>query len=338
MNAGQVSATEYMAANASFTTDSSRGGPRVLLAFVIVLAAGWTGGGRGAAAQNESVRNPHGNPGQCTSCHASATAGRRDLRFDGDVSQLCRSCHDGQAAAREAHPVNVVPSAAVAGRIPPGLPLTDGILTCVSCHDVSPDCRAGQPEEAPRYKLLREWYASRPLLLCLSCHGEKDYRPFNVHDQLEGGVAKTDTCAWCHAEVPDVNAYRLENASYPLRAGSDELCGNCHKVPGDHPLVSHLGAIPSAEFMWRMSAYEMQPQMRMSFAQLYRYASITRRTPRSIPLDENGRITCYTCHNPHEKGLLPSSNPRSLGAEPKKAVHHRVRAREGKVCVVCHEK
>jgi hypothetical protein len=87
-----------------------------------------------------------------------------------------------------------------------------------------------------------------------------------------------------------------------------------------------------------MSAREMQTKMRMPFPQLLAHARAIKRIPRSIPLDEAGRITCYSCHNPHEKGLLPEANPRSIGADAKQAANHRLRVREGKLCVACHQK
>ncbi len=99
-----------------------------------------------------------------------------------------------------------------------------------------------------------------------------------------------------------------------------------------------MDATPSPEMKWHMSAYEMQSTMRLAFPQLLKYARATKRAPRSMPLDERGRITCFTCHNPHEKGLLPAGNPRSVGAEPKQTVNHRLRTHEANMCVACHEK
>jgi hypothetical protein len=212
------------------------------------------------------------------------------------------------------------------------------MLTCLSCHDVGWGCTAEQPRVAPNPGFLRRWQASDPLAFCLHCHALGDYRPFNAHDQLDTGRVEIDTCAWCHLDVPDVNSRAAEDVTYALRGKSVEICANCHSVAQGHPTGSHMGAVPSAQFLWHMAAYELQPKMRLPFEQLFEYASTARRSPRSIPLDENGRITCYTCHNPHEKGLLPSSKPRSVGAEPDQAEHHRVRAREGKLCIVCHEK
>ena len=88
-----------------------------------------------------------------------------------------------------------------------------------------------------------------------------------------------------------------------------------------------------------MSAYEMEPKMHLPFKQLLEYVQAADRAPQSFPTDERGRITCWSCHNPHEKGLLPGWNPRSIGAEPKKATNHRLRAHEGDyACRACHQK
>lgn len=95
----------------------------------------------------------------------------------------------------------------------------------------------------------------------------------------------------------------------------------------------------SAQMQWYMSAYEMEPRMHLPFKQLLEYVRAAHRAPKSIPLDEHDRIMCWSCHNPHEKGLLPSWDPRSVGAEAKKATNHRLRAHEGETgCKACHQK
>lgn len=178
-----------------------------------------------------------------------------------------------------------------------------------------------------------------PMKFCFQCHAEENYRSFNAHDQLEADEMKVDTCLWCHTSVPDVSLRLEGGALHTLRRKSFGVCRSCHRVAQNHPTGgSHMDAIPTADMRWHMSAYEMQSTMRLSFPQLLKYARATKRAARSMPLDDQGRITCFTCHNPHETGLLPARNPRSVGAEPKQAVNHRLRVHQGNMCVACHEK
>jgi len=317
-----------------------RGRPWVFCALAALLLLVQISAGEEATVNKEEpAKNPHGDPALCSCCHTSAVGGRNTLRFDGNVSQLCQSCHNGRLATREAHPVDLAPSASTMQKIPSDFPLENGMLTCLSCHDLTRGCKAGQPAAAPNRNSLRGAGVSHPLEFCFRCHVKENYRSFNAHDQLEAGKAKTDSCLWCHVSIPDVDSRLKEGASYALRSKSFGVCSNCHRVARDHPTgSSHMFATPSAKMLWYMSAYEIQPQMHLPLKQLLGYVLAAKRAPSSIPLDERGRITCYSCHNPHEKGLLPDWNPRSVGAEPKQAVNHRLRAREGNTCRTCHQK
>jgi len=294
--------------------------------------------GENSTGKNDIAQNPHGDSGLCSLCHTAAAGGRETLRFDGNVPRLCASCHDGRSARREAHVAGVKPGRALAQRIPPAFPLEHGTLTCLSCHDVARTCRTGPADSTRDRNFLRGERGPDPLTFCFFCHDAERYRPFNPHDQLENGRPKTDVCLWCHVRVPDVNTKRGEQAWPALRTKGVGICRNCHTVAPEHPVRAHLGATPPPEMMWYTSAYELKAQMRLPFERLLEYARTARRTPRSIPLDEGGRITCYSCHNPHERGLLPGRNPRAVGAEPKHATNHRVRSRDGTLCVVCHQK
>ena len=309
----------------------------VVLVPAVVLAL------ESASVGNEETRepmpNPHGDRTQCSACHVPTAKGQGPLRFGGNVLQLCQSCHDGQRATREAHPVGMVAANMARQKIPSDFPLDDGRLACLTCHDIAPDCETKPPMSQSTPNRLRGGRLASPMLFCFCCHAEEDYRPFNSHDQLEGDKVKIDTCLWCHTSAPDVNVRREGEALSTLRRKSSEVCRSCHVVTENHPTGgSHMGATPPREMMWHMSAYEMQSTMRLSFPQLLKYARSTQRAPRSMPLDDRGRITCYTCHNSHERGLWPARNPRAVGAEPKQAVNHRLRAHQGKICVACHEK
>jgi len=285
-------------------------------------------------------KNPHGDVAMCSTCHKSNNGGRGSLVFDADVPQLCQSCHDGRHATREAHPVNLMPSVEKAMKIPSDFPLDNGKLTCSTCHDVTWRCSIEQPESVSDHNHLRGGPTSARLEFCFNCHTKQDYQPFNVHDQLESGRQKTETCLWCHISVPDAGSDIRDAASYGLRDKAVELCRNCHSVPAGHPTGDpHMNSKPSAGMMIYMSAYEIRHKMHLPLKQLLKYVQAAKRGPRSIPLDENGNITCYSCHNPHERDLLPGWNPRSVGAEPEKAKNHRLRIREGDIaCRACHQK
>jgi hypothetical protein len=50
-----------------------------------------------------------------------------------------------------------------------------------------------------------------------------------------------------------------------------------------------------------------------------------------LPLDRKGQITCATCHNPHQKGLIPDQRAGAGGA----GAAHRHRIHEN-LCIKCH--
>jgi hypothetical protein len=286
----------------------------------------------------EKVQNPHGDAALCTACHTSAAGGKGAVRFNGNASQLCRSCHDGRHAVREGHPSDLSPGDEIAKRIPSDLPLYDGMLTCLSCHDVVLRCTPEQSASGANRNFLRGVAKVAGVAFCFRCHVEEKYRPFNVHDQLDNGKIKMNTCEWCHIKSPEATIRLKIGEPYALRTSSFILCSSCHNVGMAHPSNSpHLALHVTSDILDYMSAYELQPQMDMSMPALLHYVRAAKRYPRSIPLDADGSIVCYSCHNPHEKGLLPNSNPRSIGAEPKHAGNHRLRARRGDICVACHD-
>ena len=72
-----------------------------------------------------AIRNPHDRDGRlfCQKCHVPEGKLRQP------ISALCSGCHK---LPRDNHPVQVAP------RTPPrsqAVPLSDGLVTCISCHD-----------------------------------------------------------------------------------------------------------------------------------------------------------------------------------------------------------
>jgi len=162
-------------------------------AAILLLGLVWAG--QNDPNPQEFAENPHRDTAPCLACHTSAQGGRDTLRFNGDVSVLCESCHDGRLAAREAHAVNLTPSPTMAQRIPADLPLEGGVLTCLTCHDIAQDCSGKPPAQPFDPSFLRGAGKSDHLTFCFHCHVPEDYRPFNPHHQLEAGKPKPDAVA-----------------------------------------------------------------------------------------------------------------------------------------------
>lgn len=307
----------------------------VSFVFFLGLAASLGLGSMSAVGEEESpqalAKPPHGEAEMCTACHVSDDEGEfSTLLFEGDVMALCQSCHDGEKASRELHPVDVPASE----RTPSDFPLKEGRMTCLTCHDMAKACRAGAAN--PSY--LRGKVGSKRVEFCAHCHGTEQARPFNVHDQVGANGLKTDTCLWCHVGTWQTDTSGYENPVYLLRPYGAALCENCHSVASDHPASEpHMNTLPSEDMMWIMAANEMRYKMKLPFKDLLSFVKAAKRRPRAIPLDAQSRITCYTCHNPHETGVIKASNPRALGAEPKQAQRDRLRAsKKGQMCQACH--
>jgi hypothetical protein len=79
-----------------------------------------------------------------------------------------------------------------------------------------------------------------------------------------------------------------------------ELCLGCHsrQYYFSHPVNANHHLIPSDEMLSMMKASEAQ------------FGVI-------LPLNFKGEIMCATCHNPHERGVIPVEKAASSGASEK---------------------
>ncbi len=283
----------------------------------------------------EKAKNPHGKKADCSTCHSAEPATNANLKFK-TAEQLCTDCHDGVRANREIHPAGMKPSEKLLKNISKTFPLDNGKVSCLTCHDALLQCK-GKKNQEENMNFLRGNKPEKEF--CFNCHVKEDYTPFNVHDQLDkNGKKKEDVCLWCHTEVPKLSEKMKPSTDFKLRAESEQLCGNCHSVsqnhpvlgnhpiPGNHPIVGrHILAKPTPETFKEMADY-----LKMDKKEYEKY--------QVFPLDSTGRITCFSCHNPHEKGLFPAKNPRSMGADEKEAKSTRLRRKKPgeNSCKVCH--
>lgn len=258
--------------------------------------------------------NPHWTGTHCRECHTDEQGG--ELRFRGDSIQICNRCHATQAASSEPHPVGVILPEAMKRQTTHRWPLQEGKITCLTCHDALPQMYDKPFEQFFNSSFLRIRPAASQDELCFSCHDKKDYRKENPHQQLDAaGTIMEQTCLSCHRTVPDVRQTSAYNTvANSLRDEAEKLCTSCHGGKhADHPVRgNHLVAVPDT----------MREIQRLKTNEQGVY----------LPLFGN-RISCVTCHNPHQRGVLKQSGVSAGAGE-----EYFLRLRRGQtLCIHCHQ-
>jgi predicted CXXCH cytochrome family protein len=245
-------------------------------------------------------KNPHT---ECGSCHSSnkPQAGSELFGPGIDPSSLCLNCHD---YAVNHHPVNFAPDD------PSGfpLPLFGGKVRCLTCHEI----HGGKDHEGLRRLLRGGPYVDRREI-CFKCHIREEYATINPHEMVdsEGGFKRVNgkvVCLFCHEKQPDPVLDWTSTVKF--RADVAFLCWRCHPpMPGPF-FDQHFLVTPTPETLKTMR--ETEQRLIVIF-----------------PLVPRGRITCSTCHNPHQKGVIIHEGP-SKGSD---AVS---KLRMPSICFGCH--
>ena len=263
--------------------------------------------------------NIHYNRNYCLECHTTypenSETGKRNLKFNGDYKLLCK-CHY-EDAVKDPHPVDIIPSQEIKIRIPSGFPLSNGKITCSTCHDISIQCRDISETYGKQEKFLRRGPFSNILDECFLCHDSNNFKRFNPHKQLDknGNIIK-GTCLYCHSEVPDVKI-RDKKTELKLIESRTALCRACHmNTNGTSLHDKHILRLPTVDVLDRIKATEKKYNIR-------------------LPLTADGKVTCVTCHNPHEKNLIPDY--RSGAIEAERDDTSTSSGFSGAVCTKCHE-
>jgi hypothetical protein len=258
--------------------------------------------------------NVHYTGKYCDVCHEKKPepGGEKYLRFNSDFNLLCK-CHMYKPG-EYTHPVDIIPSEEKRKKIPPDLPLQNGKLSCITCHDISLQCEENPEVQFSNRRFLRGAPFAKRTELCFKCHDDTQYRKLDPHNnQLdENGNIVAAKCLYCHKKKPD----ELTDSFQEVKLLGDPLtlCQRCHMKSANHPANANHLVMPSLNILSKIKETERQ------------YDVI-------FPLDYNGKIFCATCHNPHQKGVIPSER---IGA--------RVAGSEfgqrfpGKICLACHEK
>lgn len=255
---------------------------------------------------------PHWDGQSCATCHGEEKPTAIE-NFDDDA--MCGKCHDRSDTLSCRHPSNIAVGNTDSVSLPDDFrsAIRGGQVVCTTCHDPLVQCQGDKlaPYLNPRF--LRGGEFRRPDEACLQCHEKAAYPKLNPHAQLKGTEPKQEVCTFCHE--PTAGSI---SASSGLRIDPSTQCLGCHPV-SPHPMA---GVLSSGIYEWMHLAVPSESTARQM--------SATRaRSGERLPIDpKTGKVTCATCHDPHEIGVI-AGDPQYLD---------RARLRPVARCENCHEK
>ncbi len=264
----------------------------------------------------------HFNEKHCTECHLQlpSKGGETFLRFS-DYTATCR-CH-GYTSENYSHPVNIPLPAEIKEKMPPDFPLQEGKITCNTCHAIEIQCDIEHDSQQLKRKFLRRYSFQSRTALCFQCHEESNYKRLDPHEQLdEAGEIIEEKCLYCHEIKPDEKQATLKKqrrgapGTVEFVAELSTLCFRCHFRQTKRHIVNmnHLQRPPA-----KIRANMLKSERKLRVI---------------LPLDDAGSITCATCHNPHQRGVIPFESPGAKGASEKSRL--RVTNTNNQICKVCH--
>ncbi|MEW6428945.1 MAG: hypothetical protein AB1568_13025 [Thermodesulfobacteriota bacterium] len=239
---------------------------------------------------------------ECIWCHDAGY----DLHKDG---MFCLDCH-GDFLTNH-HPVDFSPpeSEMLSWR-ESSLPLYDGKIQCLTCH-------AGHHggENRETLMLLRGGEYPDFRQFCFKCHYQEKYAAIDIHQMLDDGgnfrqLNGRLVCSYCHIETPHPDKDTTYDVHF--RADAPFLCWRCHPAMPGNFFHEHFLVKPSEKVLARKQQYEQEHTV-------------------ILPLVPRGKISCSTCHNPHQKGVL-SEPAAARGAD----YWARLRLRPTELCLACH--
>jgi len=226
--------------------------------------------------------NPHKSGVFCFLCHEKEPRpGDKELHLKSGSVQICKGCHNNKRARADNHPVGIAPSKERGVKVPDVVPLENGKLSCVSCHQLS--CQ-GQSKTQNSF-FLRGGPYQRRIDTCLVCHVREQYEKINPHDQVtDTGEIREDRCLFCH----DINKENATGLAFKFKAPFKFYCLGCHPISVEkHPFGAHHTG-RQLHAIWE----GIKPSERTMLSQQDRF--------KMFPISISGEIMCATCHNPHD--------------------------------------
>ncbi|HWB53983.1 MAG TPA: hypothetical protein VG722_07315 [Tepidisphaeraceae bacterium] len=294
--------------------------PRLLLVICFCLATSTLG---------QNTPNPHWIRDGCGKCH-QIVQGQTTPIGEEAITPLCLTCHDGTHAKAEPHPVGRTLEPGVM-RIPPW-PMVEGTVECQTCHDPRLACKTTGGEPAANANFLR----SSGTPFCENCHRPSQTPKLDPHMMLIDGRPNESKCTICHDKPMD-NTAMVRTPDRYLRADVVMLCKSCHPHHKDISQAGHILATIPPPMLAYMRARELtgllgQPGSDLIQQLIDQHAMPTRMVP-----DGQGRIVCYTCHNPHEEGTFPQGSVLEDRALRLREGHLLTPVRGSQFCRHCHD-
>ncbi|MDD5774080.1 MAG: cytochrome c3 family protein [bacterium] len=278
--------------------------------------------------------NPHEKGLFCLSCHdkipaAGAKGADAFIKFGNDVA-MCNWCHKASQDKGDHHPLNVgeSPNSKIT-KMSKDLPLVDGKVTCLTCHERKFECRAEKPKENiadknPNYLIGGPYDKKNEI--CYKCHIRAELEKTNPHKMLDDkGNQIASTCKFCHS----LPAEKLvEGGKNPGLIGEvNFLCILCH-ADRDHPGTKMDGTQPR-HLVKFANERQTVANGKIITVKIKSLKDLKDVNTNLLPLDNAGNITCNTCHQVHQEGLLKS--------EKNKRVEGKMwRMSQDELCNTCH--
>jgi len=208
-----------------------------------------------AAARESRAVHPHFRKAFCFGCHENTDD---YTLLSEDINHLCNRCHASGEIPGNFHPLKKVPAGIT---VPKGWPLTDGALTCLTCHE------QGHEDQERLPKMVRGGPYEKPRGPCWRCHDRQHFKVSDIHRDINEGKR----CEFCHVDRPEPGKDTAGTVVFV--ADPDLSCLSCHEESYEH-MKSHHGSTR------KPPGGTVPPEM---------------------PLYKGRRIMCATCHNPHVK-------------------------------------